>query len=325
MPLADYDVIREIHRDQLAVSRLARERATGRIVVLTSVAADPATVARLRAELETVSGLGHPSIAEVRDLFEEGGRTHVVTEWIEGRSLRELLFELSPLEAARVVEDLLAVAGATAEAGIAHLELKPENVLITAEGRAKVAGFGMASAWPPPRPSATGAGGVRDVAYIAPEQVLLADVGPAADLYAIGCMAYELLIGRPPFQAESTLELAMRHVDAPAPDPREADPSIPAPVAAWVTRMTAKAPADRFADAGAARAALEQALAAVDAPEPAGEDDAGALLAGLRHGARAGVAVRHVSGTAVAPPPQAAPPAEPAPIVRPAPPPQPAG
>jgi hypothetical protein len=319
LPLADYDVLREIHRDQLAVWRLARERAGGRLVMLTSITADAAAGARLRGQIETIARLEHPSIAPVRDVFEEDGRVHVATDFIEGRSLRELMGELSPAQAARVIEDVLAAVGAAAAAGVLHLELRPENVLVAADGRALVTGFGTASVWSPPRPSATDAGGMRDVSYLAPEQVLASQTGPETDLYAIGCMAYELLTGRPPFRADAWLDLAMRHVDTPLPDPREVDATIPEPVARWVARMTEKAPADRFAGAAVARAALRDALAQIDAPEQA-EPAADELLAGLRRRARAGAAVRHVSGQAVAVGPPPVPPGVEAPAPAPDPP-----
>ena len=101
---------------------------------------------------------------------------------------------------------------------------------------------------------------MRDLSYISPEQVRGEVAGPSTDLYAIGCMTYEMLTGRPPFRSDSKLGLAMAHLESPLPDPLAADPSIPAPMARWVARMTEKDPADRFPDAAAAREALEHAV-----------------------------------------------------------------
>ncbi|MDX6677181.1 MAG: eukaryotic-like serine/threonine-protein kinase [Solirubrobacteraceae bacterium] len=336
MPLDDYDVIREIRGGEHAVVRLARERAGGRLVVLrTFDTADPDALERFRREVETIAGLEHPGIAAVLEVFEDDAGTTVVTEWVEGGSLRGVIGELSTEQVAGVVDELLETVAIAADAGVVHLGLKPENVLITTDGHTKVSDFGIASvAWLDTALTRTGAS-MRDLSYISPEQVRGDVAGPATDLYAIGCMAYEMLTGRPPFRSDSKLELAMAHLERPLPDPLEVDPSIPEPLARWVVRMTEKDPADRFADAGAAQAALERALEqAAQAPPPAADPDA--LLAGLRKTARAGVRVHHVSGQpspqavqsppdpplAPAPQPSASVPS-PAPQVPPPPPPQP--
>ena len=203
-------------------------------------------------------------------------------ELVEGGSLRPLIGELSLPKVARVLEDVLAAVGHAGKAGIVHRDLKPENALITKEGRVKVADFGIAKAAQSGQRGLTSEGmTVGTPEYMSPEQALARDIGPASDLYAIGCMTYELLTGRLPFSDGSQAALLMHHVNDAVPDVREVDPHIPESVASWVARMTEKDPDDRFPHAAAAWEAFEEALLEFVGPlwrrdatlEPASEID----------------------------------------------------
>ena len=156
---------------------------------------------------------------------------------------------------------MLAAIAFAGNAGIVHRDLKPENALITKGGRVKVADFGIAKAALSGQKGLTSEGmTVGTPEYMSPEQAMAKDVETASDLYSIGCMTYEMLTGRLPFNERSQAALLMKQVTEPVPDVREVDPLIPESVALWVARMTEKDPDDRFPDASAAWEAFEEAL-----------------------------------------------------------------
>ncbi|MFP5363479.1 MAG: serine/threonine-protein kinase [Thermoleophilia bacterium] len=284
--LADYDLIRELGRGGMAVVHLARQRDLSRLVALKELAGfsaeDPSAAERFLRESRVAGSLNHANIVTVYEYFDDGGTPYIAMELVEGGSLRPLIGELSLPKVARVLEDVLAAVGHAGKAGIVHRDLKPENVLITKEGRVKVADFGIAKAALSGQKGLTSEGmTVGTPEYMSPEQALGRDVGPASDLYSIGCMTYELLTGRLPFGDGSQAALLMHHVNDPVPDVRDVDPHIPESVALWVARMTAKDPDDRFPDAAAAWESFEEAVLEFVGPlwrrdatlEPASEID----------------------------------------------------
>ena len=284
--LDDYDLIRELGRGGMAVVHLARQRDLARLVALKELAGftvdDPSAAERFLRESRVAGSLNHANIVTVYEYFEDGGTPYIAMELVEGGSLRPLIGELSLPKVARVLEDVLAAVGHAGKAGIVHRDLKPENVLITKEGRVKVADFGIAKAALSGQKGLTSEGmTVGTPEYMSPEQALARDVSPASDLYAIGCMTYELLTSRLPFSDGSQAALLMHHVSDPVPDVREVDPLIPESVALWVARMTEKDPDDRFPDAAAAWESFEEAVLEFVGPlwrrdatlEPASEID----------------------------------------------------
>jgi len=284
--LDGYDVIRELGRGGMAVVHLARQRDLQRLVALKELggfnARDPAFAERFLRESRMAGSLNHPNIVTVYEYFEDGGTPYIAMELIEGGSLRPLVGDLSLPKVARVLEDLLAAIAYAGRAGIVHRDLKHENALITKEGRVKVADFGIAKIAASGQQGLTSEGmTVGTPEYMSPEQALARGVTPSSDLYSIGCMAYEMLSGRLPFASESQAALLVAHVNDPVPDVREVDPLIPGSVALWVARMTEKDPDDRFADAGSAWEAFEEAVLEFIGPlwrreatiEPASEID----------------------------------------------------
>ncbi len=265
MALDDYDVIRELGRGGMAVVHLARQRDLERLVALKELggfnARDPAFAERFLRESRMAGGLNHPNIVTVYEYFEDGGVPYIAMELIEGGSLRPLIGELSLPKVARILEDLLAAVGYAGRNGIVHRDLKHENALITKEGRVKVADFGIAKAAASGQAGLTSEGmTVGTPEYMSPEQALGRNVGPASDLYSIGCMTYEMLTGRLPFTGESQAALLVAHVNDEVPDVRDVDPLIPESVAEWVARITQKDPDDRFPDADTAWEAFEEAV-----------------------------------------------------------------
>jgi predicted Ser/Thr protein kinase len=263
--LDDYDVIRELGRGGMAIVHLARQRDLGRLAALKELAGfnagDPAFAERFLRESRVAGSLNHQNIVTVYEYFDDGGVPFIAMELIEGGSLRPLIGELSLPKVARVLEDLLAAVGYAGRNGIVHRDLKPENALITKDGRVKVADFGIAKAAASGQQGLTSEGmTVGTPEYMSPEQAMARDVEPTSDLYSIGCMTYEMLTGRLPFNEASQVALLMRHVNDEVPDVREVDPLIPESVALWVAKMTAKDRDDRYADADEAWEAFEEAI-----------------------------------------------------------------
>ncbi len=263
--LDSYDLIRELGRGGMAVVHLARQRDLSRLVALKELAGfsvgDPSAAERFLRESRVAGSLNHPNIVTVYEYFDDGGTPFIAMELMEGGSLRPLVGELSLPKVARVLEDLLAAVGHAGRAGIVHRDLKPENALITKDGRVKVADFGIAKAAESGQQGLTSEGmTVGTPEYMSPEQAMAKDIGPPSDLYAIGCMTYEMLTGRLPFTEGSQVALLMRHVNDAVPDVREVDPLIPEAVALWVATATAKDPDERFANAATAWEAFEEAV-----------------------------------------------------------------
>ncbi len=265
MSLDGYDVIRELGRGGMAIVHLARQRDLGRLVALKELAGfnggDDAFAERFLRESRVAGSLNHQNIVTVYEYFEDGGTPFIAMELIEGGSLRPLIGEMTLPKVGRVLEDLLAAVGHAARAGIVHRDLKPENALVTKDGRVKVADFGIAKAAAGGQQGLTSEGmTVGTPEYMSPEQAMARDVSTASDLYAVGCMTYEMLTGRLPFSDGSQAALLLHQVNDPVPDVREVDPLIPESVALWVAQMTEKDPDDRPRDAGAAWEDFEEAM-----------------------------------------------------------------
>jgi hypothetical protein len=244
-----------------------------------ALAGDGLAAERLRREARAAARLGHPGVARVLDLGEDGGRPYLVMELLRGESLAGRLARagaLPPAEAARVVAAAADALEAAHRAGIVHRDVKPGNVFLTRDGEVKLLDFGIASA--SNEAALTGGDLIGTAAYLAPERVLGHDATPAADVYALGVLLYELLAGRPPFAADSRMALAMAHVHArPVPLP-EAAPSVPPSLAAACEQALAKDPAAR--PSAATLAALLRSTAATTPPPPtAGPTAAAALTA----------------------------------------------
>jgi serine/threonine protein kinase len=234
-----------------------------------ALAGDGRAAERLRREARAAGRLDHPNIARVLDLGEHEGRPYLVMELLEGESLAARIDRagpMAPAEAARVVAAVADALQAAHWAGVVHRDVKPGNVFLTSGGEVKVLDFGIASA--------AGEAGLTTgdllgtAAYLAPERALGQPATPAADLYSLGVMLYELLAGRRPFQAGSDVELAMAQVNArPAPLGLVA-PSTPPFLVAACERALAKDPAARPPSA-AAFARLLRSPAPLPVPPPA--------------------------------------------------------
>ncbi|MFQ5593920.1 MAG: protein kinase [Anaerolineae bacterium] len=240
----------------------ARDTALGRIVALkvlrTQYSGNPDFLARFRREAQAAANLTHPNIVNVFDIGQAGERHYIVMEYVDGRNLKELIRDQAPLSVERALDLATQVAAAVAHAhaaGIIHRDLKPQNILVDADDRVKVTDFGIARAMS--AASFTDTGVVLGTAhYLSPEQAAGDPTTPATDVYALGVVLYEMLTGRTPFDAETTVGVALKHLQATPMPIQQLNPRVPAPVAAIVNRSMAKDPAQRYADAGALTAAL---------------------------------------------------------------------
>ncbi len=247
-----YDVIRPLGWGGMAEVYLTVDRQLGREVAVKVIreryAEDERFVARFRREARAAASLSHPNVVAVHDVGVHEGSPFIVMEYVPGRTLAELLRDNGPMQPGRAAEVGEAVAralGAAHAAGIVHRDVKPGNVMLTADGRIKVLDFGIARAlrWTP----LTDTPAVQGTAeYMAPEYVKGDGADPRSDLYSLGVVLYELLTGRPPFTGDSPLQVAYKHLEeAPAP-PEAIRPGLPAGLTAVVLRCLAKHPGDRY-------------------------------------------------------------------------------
>ena len=253
-------------------------------------------VERFRREARAVAKLAHPNIVTVIDRGEQDGRQFIVFEYVDGPNLKDLTRN-GPLEVRDAIGLTLQVARALSFAhdrGLVHRDVKPQNVLLNEDGQAKVTDFGIARSLDVQGVTQTGTVlGTSD--YIAPEQARGQKVDPKTDIYSLGAVLYELLVGEVPFSGDNFVAVAMRHVNEPVPSVLDARPDCPARLDFAIQRAMAKDPDDRFASMDDFVAELEACLAELD-----GRGDEGATMIVpaavdhlARHAARRPATPRH--------------------------------
>ena len=217
---------------------------------------------RFRREARAAARLSHPNLVGVIDAGEDDGRPYIVFEYIEGRTLKRRIQEEGRLPVDEAVAYAIEIGrGLTAAHArkLVHRDVKPQNVLIDPDGRAKVTDFGIARSLESKGLTATGRVlGTTD--YVSPEQAMGEDVDERSDVYSLGVVLYEMLAGDVPFQAETQVGVAMRHVNEPMPDVQAKRPEVSAAVAAVVDRSTTKDPRDRYSTVAEMVRDLEQTL-----------------------------------------------------------------
>jgi serine/threonine protein kinase len=265
-----YDVLHELGRGGMAVVYLARQSDLDRLVALKELAAlyasDPAIGQRFLRESRVAGSLSHPNVVTVHDYFQWEGTPYIAMEYVPRGSLRPYVGRLTLAQVGGVLEGVLAGLAHGEQHGIVHRDLKPENLMVTSEGRIKIADFGIAKATNRLQNSVlltqTGTT-VGTPYYMAPEQAMAREVGPWTDLYSVGCMAYELFVGRVPFyDTEAPVAILLRHVNEPVPPAASVDSSVPGPISDWIDRLLVKDPELRTRSAGEAWDALEEILIA---------------------------------------------------------------
>jgi serine/threonine protein kinase len=222
------------------------------------LADDPTFLERFRREARAAAVVSHPNVATVYDYGERSSEPFIVMELVEGETLAERIAREGRLpwrQAFAIAEQVARALAAAHASGVVHRDVKPANILVDASGNVKVTDFGIARA--AQATTLTRPGMVLGSAnYVAPEQAQANPVGPAADLYSLGCVLFEAVTGVTPYQGPNAVAIATQHVSAAVPDPREHVPDLPAKAAALVVRSLQKQTEARFASASAMAWAL---------------------------------------------------------------------
>src|SRR5437588_7291617 len=245
-----YKVVARLGAGGMADVYLAEDQQLGRKVALKLLhhrfAENPGFVERFRREAQAAAGLQHPNVVGIYDRGAYDGTYYIAMEYLPGRTLKQLIREDAPLDPVRAIDITIQILKAARFAhhhGVIHRDLKPHNVIVDDSGHVKVTDFGIARAG---ASDMTETGSILGTAqYLSPEQAQGHAVSSAADLYAIGVVLYEMLTARVPFDAESAVTIALKHVSEAPTAPTLVNPSVPPELEQVVMWALNKNPADR--------------------------------------------------------------------------------
>jgi serine/threonine-protein kinase len=281
-----YKVLSRIGAGGMAEVFCVQDQSLGRKVALKLLyprfASDAEFVERFRREASSAASLQHPNVVGIYDRGRWDGTYYIAMEYLPGRTLKEVIQQDSPIDPIRAIDltvQILKAARFAHRRGIVHRDLKPHNVIVDDEDRAKVTDFGIARAG---ASDMTETGSIMGTAqYLSPEQAQGHAVSPQSDLYSVGVILFELLTGHVPFEAESAVTIALKHVSEPPPAPSAFDPSIPPELETVVLWALEKDPSHRPPDADAFIHALEEAREAILSREAPGQRTANFVPAAL--------------------------------------------
>ena len=247
-----YEIIRKLGAGGMAEVYLAHDRHLGRDVALkvlqSRFADDSQFVERFRREASSAAGLNHPNIVQIYDRGEAEGTYYIAMEYLDGRSLKEIIQQFAPLR----VDHITSIASQILEAlrfahrrDVVHRDIKPQNMIVDDEGRVKVTDFGIARAGS--ASSMTETGSILGTAhYLSPEQAQGGHVEASSDLYSLGVVMYEMATGKLPFTADNPVAIAMQHVTDPPVVPSALVPDMPHDLEQIILRALAKRPEHRY-------------------------------------------------------------------------------
>jgi tRNA A-37 threonylcarbamoyl transferase component Bud32 len=260
------------------------DRAVAVKVMHREMSEQPDQLERFRREARAVAKLTHPSVVAVIDAGEDGGHPYIVFEYVEGENLKQRIKRLGPLDPQEALAYAIEIAAGLAVAHdrkMVHRDVKPQNVLIDAEGRAKVTDFGIARQLEQQGVTDTGRVlGTTD--YVSPEQAMGHRVDQRSDIYSLGVVLYEMLTGEVPFSADTQVGVAMKHVNEELPDVQRRRPELSAATALTIERSTSKDTAKRYASIGEMIDDLETALEVEAARAGSTEGEATTVLKAVR-------------------------------------------
>ena len=228
-------------------------------ILYPELSADPLFVERFRREAQAAANLSHPNIVPVFDWGEDRGTYFIVMELIEGTSLADVLREaktLTPTRSIQIVAQVAAALGYAHRNGVVHRDVKPGNILITGDGQVKVTDFGIAQAVASEDHLAEEGSVMGTATYFSPEQAEGAAVDGRSDVYSLGVVLFEMLVGRPPFIGDSPVAVSSQHVHGTVPHPSEFNDTVPRDLEAIVMQALGKSPSQRYQTADEFRADL---------------------------------------------------------------------
>lgn len=270
-----YQVLSLLARGGMATVYQATDLRLDRVVALKvmhpHLAHDQAFVARFQREAKSAARLTHGHVVAVYDQGEANGLIYLAMEYVPGRTLRDVLRQygpLSPEQALVFLDPVLEALAAAHAAGFVHRDVKPENVLISDDGRVKVADFGLARALTTDSQSVTQGMIIGTVAYLSPEQVERGEADGRSDVYAAGILLFEMITGQVPHAGESPLSVAYQHVNTDVPAPSSVRAGIPADVDALVVTATRRDPSLRYQNANDFLADVRRVRVALPPPRP---------------------------------------------------------
>ena len=262
-----YEIGRRIGRGGMAEIFQARDilldRSVAIKVLFPEFATDPAFVERFRREAQAAGGLNHPNIVGVYDWGRVNNTYYIAMEYVDGRTLADILKQsgtLTPLQVCDVISEVAAALGSAHQNGVIHRDVKPGNILVSATGQVKVADFGIARALGAGvEQGLTQTGAVMGTAtYFSPEQAQGAPTDQRSDIYSLGIVMYEMLAGSAPFLGENAVAIAYKQVHEHATPLHDRIESIPEPISVIVAKCMAKSPDDRYSTAGEVRDELRR-------------------------------------------------------------------
>lgn len=284
-----YSILDHLSEGGMATVFTARRLSDAKIVALKVLreqyASDDEFVERFQREARAVSELDHPHMVHVYDSGRDGPIHFIAMEYVEGNNLKELIRREGPISPQLAMEIAAQVCDALEFAhshGIIHRDVKPQNILLTQDGQVKVTDFGIARAASAATITETGTV-LGSVQYLSPEQARGSLVGRSADIYALGVVMYEMVTGRLPFDGESPIAIALKHLNQEPLRPRTVFPALPERVEGIIMRALAKSPTDRYRSAGEMRRDLigETDLWRVPPARPLLEETPTAVMRGL--------------------------------------------
>jgi eukaryotic-like serine/threonine-protein kinase len=250
-----YEIIRSIGEGGMANVYLAKDTILDRLVAVKvlrgDLSSDEKFVRRFQREALSASGLSHPNIVEMYDVGEDNGNYYIVMEYIEGKTLKQLIKKRGSLTLSEARDIILQITDGMSRAHdsyIIHRDLKPQNIMIKEDGGVKITDFGIAMALNSTQLTQTNSV-MGTVHYLPPEQATGKGSTIKSDIYSIGIIFYELLIGSLPFKGENAVEIALKHMRDTLPSVRKQNPDIPQSIENVILKATAKNPKNRYNDA----------------------------------------------------------------------------
>ena len=247
-----YEIIRLIGEGGMANVYLALDTILDRQVAVKvlrgDLAEDEKFVRRFQREANSASKIIHPNIVEIYDVGEDQGEYYIVMEYIDGRDLKSLIKKRKGLTISETIDIMLQLTSAVAcahDSYIIHRDIKPQNILIMDDGKVKITDFGIAQAMNSQEMTQTNSV-MGSVHYIAPEQANGSGTTVKSDIYSLGILMYELLIGKVPFKGENAVEIALKQMKEPIPSVIEQKENIPMSIENIIRRATAKNPKNRY-------------------------------------------------------------------------------